>query len=181
MLIGIWPFKFDHKSRLLRISYEIYCKLLHAYYYAALYCQCVQIYFLEEYNVDEVLENVGVTMLYTINLVKVAICSSKGAKDLMFQIFETEKRIFAGKQQTHFSDNLHGKAVQDKNDNICLNMKTIRNGLLSDRLTFSVVLDSILQHIVFVVQAYFLNLCNLRTGYFEKLGLITQYSNAFIF
>lgn len=96
MVIGIWPFKFENKSKLLQIGYLLYCKILHVYYFAALYCQCVQIFFLEEYNVDEVLENVGVSMLYTINLVKVAICSSKGAKHLIFQILETEKRMFSG-------------------------------------------------------------------------------------
>lgn len=96
MLIGIWPFKYENESRLLRIGYIIYCQLLHLYYVAALYCQCVQIFYLEEYDIDKVLENVEVSMLYTINLIKVVICSSKGAKHLIFQIFETEKRIYSG-------------------------------------------------------------------------------------
>lgn len=97
MFIGIWPFEFYHESRLLRASYAIYCKSILTYYFATCCCQWLQIFFFEDSNVDEILENFGVSLLYTINMAKVGICCSKGASNLIFQIVETEKRILSGK------------------------------------------------------------------------------------
>lgn len=96
MFLGIWPFKYDHKSRLLRTSYEVYRISLYIYYITMSCCQWLKIYYFRDDNVDEILENLGVSLLYSVNMVKVGICCSKGATNLILQIAETEERIFAG-------------------------------------------------------------------------------------
>lgn len=99
LLLGIWPFPYDNESRILRLGYEVYRVALYVYCLTMSSCQWLKIYFFGDDNVDEILENLGVSLLYSVNMAKVAICCSKGATNLIYQIAETEKRIFSGMLQ----------------------------------------------------------------------------------
>lgn len=56
--------------------------------------QWLQLFFTN--NIDELLENIGVSMLYTTNIMKIWVCSGGKAAKLIKQIYEVENRIFSG-------------------------------------------------------------------------------------
>lgn len=94
---GMWPSEFYQKSHFLQSCYIAYTRTLKSYFFIMSCSQWLQLLFIAtSNNVDELLENLGVSLLYTINIMKIWICSSSSAAKLIKHIYKVEERIFSG-------------------------------------------------------------------------------------
>lgn len=96
-LVGIWPLQFDSKYQFLQIFYKIYCKAVHIYFFSTSCFQWLELFFLiGSNNLNETVQNIGVSLLYAMDIAKILLCSGKTAKKLVTHIYEAERKIMSG-------------------------------------------------------------------------------------
>ncbi|KAI7815190.1 Odorant receptor Or26 [Rhyzopertha dominica] len=90
--LGLWPGKVTDHTVLQKI-YEFYGTILRIYFVLFVISQLVQLVIVSTKDVQEAFDNMGVSLLYTVDIVKIRIASSKVAQGLSDEVMETEKKI----------------------------------------------------------------------------------------
>ncbi|KAI7815191.1 Odorant receptor Or27a [Rhyzopertha dominica] len=95
MALGLWPGKVTDHTVLQKI-YEIYGTALRIYFVLFVISQLVQLIIVSTKDVQEAFDNMGVSLLYSVDIFKIRIAISKVAQGLSDQVMETEKKILEG-------------------------------------------------------------------------------------
>lgn len=96
-ITGIWRIKFyENETQFLQSCYNIYSRITKSYFLIMCCSQWLQLFFIATINVDELLENIGVSLFYSVDIVKIWICSGSKATKLINHIYEVENWIFSG-------------------------------------------------------------------------------------
>lgn len=98
-LLGIWPFKFKDGPKLLKMLYLVYSIGARSYFLMFTGTQIFQLYYILESDFQELLDNMGVSLLYLVVIVKIYVCTRPQAIRLIDHIEATEKKILSGKDE----------------------------------------------------------------------------------
>lgn len=96
-LLGIWPFKFKDGSEYLKKIYLVYGLGVRSYFVIFTGSQIFQLYYILGNDLQELLDNMGVSLLYLVVIAKIYVCTRNLAIKLIDQIEATEKRFYLEK------------------------------------------------------------------------------------
>lgn len=94
-IVGIWPFIFAENKYLKRL-YDIFSTILYYYYLEYIFRSYYQLTVLlraENIDVEEILQNLCITLIYTISMFRLKAFNTEEIKTLLSNIISTEDHI----------------------------------------------------------------------------------------
>lgn len=108
--MGVWKLKFNKDQRTLKMVYTVYGYIVQSYFALFTISQLIQLLYIfidGNVDLDEILDNTSVSLLYSVVVVKMVICNSKGAVKLINQIKSIEEKLY------RFNDEKHIKIFEE--------------------------------------------------------------------
>lgn len=102
--LGVWKLKFNENQRVLKMAYTIYGFTVQSYFALFTLSQLIQLFYIfvgGDVDIDEILDNTSVSLLYSVVVVKMLICNSKGAVKLINQIKNIEEKLYRFNEKEH--------------------------------------------------------------------------------
>lgn len=94
IVTGVAPLKLKGRLKFLNVVHTIYSLVILCYFALFVLSEIIEVFNIIGGNIFELVSNLGVSLLYSVCIVKIFVCRSQSIADLLHQIHDKEKRIF---------------------------------------------------------------------------------------